>query len=94
MSDKEIIKKAQENCGQYATGYKGDVNAENLREILSMLWNRAKNLTYTFCEWRMEVNKVIGARKFLYFYTDILEYQQEKMEAARYFCHHGQRYCA
>ena len=94
MTAKEVIKKAQETCGEYVTGYKGDVNENNLREICEMMWNRSVNLGYNFAEWHVEVAVVIGNRNYKYWFLEIMEFQKAKMDAAKYFMFHGQRYCA
>lgn len=38
MTRKEIIKKAQTECGEYATGYKGDVSEGSLTKICEMMY--------------------------------------------------------
>lgn len=94
MTNTEIIKKAQEACGDYATGYKGDINECSLKEICKMMWTRAINLSYNFAEWHREVATVIGSKNYKYWLNEIMDYQQSMMEASKYFVHHGQRYCA
>lgn len=94
MTAKEIIKKAQTECGETPTGYKHDITIDSLKVICKMMWRRSVNLSYTFCEFRMEVQKTIGVLAYSYYLVDILEFQQAKMEASKYFCFHGQRYCA
>ena len=94
MKAREIIKKAQNECGETATGYKYDITTDSLKRICEMLWTRAANLCYTFCEWRIELTKVIGVRAFNYFLPDVMEFQQSKMNACKYYCFHGNRYCS
>ena len=94
MEAKNIIKEAQAKAGQFPTGYKGDVNIDNLPFILEKLWTRAKNLTYTFGEFRLEVVTVIGTRAYTFFLVNILDFIQEKMNKGQYSKFHEQRYCA
>ena len=94
MNAKEIIKKAQTECGDYATGYKQDINGNTIREICKMMWTRAKNLSYNFGEWHREITTIIGMKQYQYWMNEIMDYQQEMMNANNYFVHHGQRFCA
>jgi hypothetical protein len=94
MKNNEIIKKAQTECGEYATGYKGDISENSLMKICEMIWIRAKNLSYNFAEWHREMTVVIGIKAYRYWLDQIMDFQQSKMEACKYFCFHGQRYCA
>ena len=94
MTAKEIIKRAQAEYGQYETGYKGDVNCDNLKSICEQMWKRCINLSYNFAQWHCEVTSIIGSKNYRYFLDEIMDFQQSKMEACKYFMFHGQRYCA
>lgn len=94
MKNQDIIKKAQAECGEYVTGYRYDITAESIIAICRMVWNRSVNLSFTFCEFRMEMNKVIGIRAYNYWLVNILDFIQSKMNDGNYFCHHGEKYCA
>lgn len=90
---KQIIEKAQAESGEYVTGYKSDITIITLGNICEALWNRAKNLCYTFVDWRLEVAKVIGSKNYKLFLVDIIDFQQVKMEKGKYFKFGDQRYC-
>ena len=64
MESKDIIKKAQAECGEYVTGYRMDITIESLNAICEAMWTRAINLTYCFTEWLGEVLDVIGKKNF------------------------------
>lgn len=90
---KQIIEKAQAESGEYVTGYKSDITNITLYNICEALWNRAKNLCYTFVDWKSEVAKVIGLKNYKLFLTDIDAFEQFKMDKGKYFKFHDQRYC-
>ena len=93
MTNKDIIRKAQEACGENVTGYRADITCDTLKVICEALWKRAANLTYDFFEWMGEVKTVIGVTAFRFFYDNILDFQHDKMNQFKYSCHHGRRYC-
>lgn len=93
MKNNEIIKKAQEICGEYVTGYKADVSENSVREICRMIWVRSANLGYSFFQWHDEMLSVLGKAAFAFWYDTILDFRQEMMEANKYFVFHGTRYC-
>lgn len=93
MTRKEIIKKAQTECGEYATGYKGDVGEESMTKICEMMWTRSKNLGYSFEEWLREVMDVVGKPNFFRFFDVIECYKMKKMNAGKYCVCLGVRYC-
>ena len=94
MTNTEVIKKAQETCGEYVTGYKRDVSQNTIREICKMMWTRAKNLSYNLAEWHVEVATVVGNRNYKFWFIDIMEYQAEMLNANKYYMFHGHRMCA
>lgn len=93
MKNVELIKKAQAECGEYATGYKADISENSLIKICEMVWTRAANLTYSFFEWHRELIAVIGIKAYNYWLDNIMDFKQGKIEACKYFCFHGERYC-
>lgn len=93
MTAQEIIKRAQTECGEYVTGYKGDVNCDNLKSICEQMWNRCANLGYNFAQWHCEITSIVGNKNYRYFLDEIMDFQQSKMEASKYFVFHGMRYC-
>lgn len=94
MKNNEIIKKAQEQAGEYVTGYKHDITFDSLRNICEMIWNRARNLAFNFSEWHMEMRTVIGGPNYRYWMDQIMDFQQEKMNQGKYCVCDGHRYCA
>lgn len=93
MNNKEIIKRAQSECGEYVTGYRYDITIDSLRSICEAMWNRAKNLSYTITEWVGEVADVLGKKAFLFWLPEIEAFKYEKLNALKYSVFHGQRYC-
>ena len=94
MKNNEIIKQAQAECGEYVTGYKADVNIDNLQVIMEKIWHRCVNLSYTFQDFRLEMSQVIGTKAYTIFLVDILDFMQGKMDKQKYFNFNGVRYCA
>ena len=94
MESKDIIKRAQAECGEYVTGYRMDITNESLNAICEAMWNRAINLTYCFTEWLGEVLDVIGKKNFEFWIEEIRNFQNKKMQASKYYMFHGERYCA
>ena len=41
MKNQDIIKRAQAECGEYVTGYKGDITSETINAICEAMWTRA-----------------------------------------------------
>lgn len=93
MTAQEIIKRAQTECGEYVTGYKGDVNCDNLKSICEQMWNRCANLGWNTGLWRREVISIIGMNKYDFFFDEILDFEKDKINQAKYFVFHGMRYC-
>jgi hypothetical protein len=94
MTNTEIIKKAQAECGEYVTGYRYDITVDSLNAICEAMWKRAKNLSYTFTGWFGEVADVLGKKAFLFWIDDIHTFEDKKMEENKYYMFHGERYCA
>ena len=94
MKNNEIIKKAQTECGEYATGYKGDISEECMTKICEMMWTRSKNLGYSFQEWLGEVLNVVDRPNFFRFFDTIEVYKMKMMNAGKYCVCLGVRYCA
>lgn len=94
MTNKEIIKRAQKECGEYVTGYKYDITSNSLNAICEAMWKRAINLSYCFTEWLGDVLDVIGKKNFEFWYDEIQDFEHRKMNDNKYFVHHGRRYCA
>ena len=94
MESKDIIKRAQAECGEYVTGYRMDITNESLNAICEAMWTRAINLTYCFTEWLGEVLDVIGKKNFEIWIEEIRNFQNKKMQASKYYMFHGERYCA
>lgn len=93
MKNNEIIKQAQAECGEYVTGYKGDITCDSLKAICNKIWNRCVNLSYTFVEFRMEMSSVVGVKAYNFFLVDILDFMNEKENLWKYCMFHGKRYC-
>lgn len=94
MKNIEIIKKAQAECNETITGYKRDISQDSLKVICEMMWKRSINLMYDFSEFRMEMQKCIGALMYSFYLVDILDFIQDKVNAGKYCNFHGNRYCA
>jgi len=93
MKNAEIIKRAQKQCGEYVTGYKGDITSETLNVICEAMWSRSVNLSMNFTEWLGEVLEVIGKKNFVFWFDEIQGFKQKKIEQSKYVVFHGQKLC-
>lgn len=94
MTNKELIKKAQTECGEYATGYRYDISEDVLKNICEKVWTRAKNLGYSVIEWKEELMKVIGKHQYIFWDMQIADFEHQKINDAKTYVVLGQtRYC-
>lgn len=94
MKNAEIIKRAQKQCGEYVTGYKGDITIETLNVICEAMWSRAVNLSMNFTEWLGEVLQVIGKKNFEFWFDEIQGFKQKKIDQQKFFVFHDKWFCA
>ena len=94
MENKEIIKRAQAECGEYVTGYRADITIDSLASICEAMWKRSINISLTISDWYGQVADVIGKQAFIFWVENISEFVHKKENESKYFNFHGQRYCA
>ena len=94
MKNQDIIKRAQAECGEYVTGYKGDITSETINAICEAMWTRAKNLTYNFTEWMGEVLDVVGKKNYVFWFDTIQDFKEMKIKQGKYVVFHDSRLCA
>ena len=94
MKNQDIIKRAQTECGEYVTGYRFDITFNSLNAICEAMWKRSINLSFTVSDWFGQVADVLGKQAFIFWADDIQEFAHKKENECKYFCFHGQKYCA
>lgn len=94
MTNKELLKSAQEEAGYVPTGYKGDVDLDVFILVCEKCWTRAINLSYDVYEWRKEVLEIVGQKNYLYFNTDANDFERRKIADGRTVVELGRRFCA
>lgn len=93
MKATEIIKKAQAECGEFATGYRADVNEDVLGKICEMMWAYSAELGYRIADWHCQMFDVLGKKAHKFWVANIFEFEHKMVEANKTVVHLGARYC-
>jgi len=85
MDKTKIIKKAQDLANCYPSGLIEEINSEVLYHIMEEVWKISAAKGLRILEWKEEVLKVVGFRKFMKYEYDIDEFAVDKVHKEQCF---------
>lgn len=94
MDKTKIIKEAQALANCYPSGLIEEINSEVLHYIMGEVWKISAVKGLRVIDWKEEVLKVVGFRKFMMYEYDIDEFAVDKVHKEQCFICNFEMYVA